>query len=281
MAAVGSWLDARAAGGAWLLRIEDIDPPREPPGAIDAILRALEAFGLEWDGPVVYQSRRAPAFAAALEQLVDAGWIYACECSRAEIAAANKALGHPTPGRYPGTCRHRALAVERAPVLRVRTDPVELGLRDRLQGRFSQHLERDIGDFIVRRRDGLFAYQLAVVVDDAAAGVTDIVRGVDLLDSTPRQIWLQRLLGLPTPRYMHLPVVVAPDGDKLSKQTGATALDLEQAGRLASLALGCLGLSPPAGLRAAPPGEQWAWAITRWRPQHLAARRSISAPSEL
>jgi glutamyl-Q tRNA(Asp) synthetase len=281
LAAVGSWLDARAAGGAWLLRIEDIDPPRELPGAIDAILRALEAFGLEWDGPVVYQSRRVPAFAAALEQLVDEGWVYACECSRAGIAAANKALGNATPGRYPGTCRGRGLSVEQAPVLRVLTDPEELGLHDRLQGWFSQRLERDIGDFIVRRRDGLFAYQLAVVVDDAAAGVTDIVRGVDLLDSTPRQIWLQRLLGLPTPRYMHLPVIVTPEGDKLSKQTGAAALDLKQAGRLASLALECLGLPPPVELRAAPPDEQWTWAITRWSPQHLAARRSISAPSEL
>lgn len=281
LAAVGSWLDARAAGGEWLLRIEDIDPPREPPGAADAILRALEAFGLHWDGPVTYQGRRQQAFAAALARLHEAGWAYVCDCSRADVAAANEALGLPDERRYPGTCRSRGLQIDRAPVLRVRTTGAELGIEDRLQGWFGQRLEPEVGDFVIRRREGFIAYQLAVVVDDAEAGITDIVRGIDLLDSTPRQLWLQQLLGLPTPRYMHLPVIVTPGGDKLSKQTGAEALDLGRAGVLAWQALHSLGLGPPAALRGAPPAEQWAWAVPRWDPQQLAGRRSMPAPDPL
>lgn len=281
LAAAASWLDARAAGGEWLLRIEDIDPPREQPGATDAILRALDTFGLHWDGSVAFQSHRQEAFTAALARLRQTGWAYACECSRADIATANADDGRPGARRYPGTCRGRGLATERAPVLRVRTTADPLGIDDRLQGWFSQRLEAETGDFIVRRRDGLIAYQLAVVVDDADAGITDIVRGIDLLDSTPRQLWLQQLLGLPVPRYMHLPVIVTAEGAKLSKQTGAEALDLRRAGELAWLALDSLGLAPPAGLRGAPPAEQWTWAVGRWGPQHLAGRRSILVPAEL
>lgn len=281
LAAAASWLDARAAGGQWLLRIEDIDPPRELPGATDAILRALDTFRLPWDGPVTFQSRRQEAFTAALAHLRQAGWAYACQCSRADIAAANAGRGRPGDRRYPGTCRELGLETHRAPVLRVRTSADELGVDDRLQGWFSQQLEAETGDFVVRRRDGLIAYQLAVVVDDADAGITDIVRGIDLLDSTPRQLWLQQLLGLPRPRYMHLPVIVTPAGEKLSKQTGAEALDLRRAGELAWLALDSLGLAPPPELRGAPPAEQWDWAVGRWDPQHLSGHRSILVPAEL
>jgi glutamyl-Q tRNA(Asp) synthetase len=281
LAAAGSWLDARAAGGRWLLRIEDIDPPREPPGAVDAILRALEAFALYWDEEVLYQSRRTDAFNFALQALEDASWAYPCNCSRKDIASANAALGRPESRIYPGTCRNKTRSTRRSRVLRVRTTAEPVGMRDRLQGVFQQCLEDDVGDFIVRRREGYFAYQLAVVVDDAAQGITDVTRGIDLLDSTPRQIWLQRLLGLPTPRYMHLPVVAAPDGQKLSKQTGAEPLDMRRTEALAWRVLQCLNQAPPAALRGAPPEELWAWGAANWRPQQLAGIRSIPAPGRL
>ena len=281
LAAVGSWLDARAAGGEWLLRIEDIDPPREPAGASDQILRALEAFALHWDGPVLFQGRSREAFDVALQQLQEAGWAYPCDCSRSDIAAANRALGREAHQVYPGTCRARRVGPGSTKVLRVRTTGDDLGIEDRLQGAFRQRLEEDVGDFVVRRREGFIAYQLAVVVDDAAQGITDVVRGIDLLDSTPRQLWLQRLLGLPTPRYMHLPIIVAAGGEKLSKQTGAPALDLARASELAWQVLDCLGQAPPPELRGAAPAELWAWAVPRWRPQQLAGSRSIPVPPEL
>jgi glutamyl-Q tRNA(Asp) synthetase len=281
LAAAGSWLDARAVGGQWLLRIEDIDPPREPPGASDEILRALEAFGLHWDGEVLYQSRRLEAFELALQQLEEAGWTYPCACSRSDISAANRALGREADQRYPGTCREQPACRGKSQVLRVRTTSKKLGVADRLQGLFHQRLADEVGDFVVRRREGLIAYQLAVVVDDAAQGITDVVRGIDLLDSTPRQLWLQRLLRLPTPRYMHLPVMVAPGGEKLSKQTGAAAVDPGRAGALAWQVLACLGQAPPQGLRGAPPAELWAWALSSWQPQQLAGIRSIPVPTEL
>jgi glutamyl-Q tRNA(Asp) synthetase len=281
LAAAGSWLDARAAGGRWLLRIEDIDPPREPPGAADEILRTLEAFELHWDEAVLYQSRRREAFDTALKALVEAGWVYPCGCSRKDIAAANRALGRSGARTYPGTCRKPGPAARRSRVLRVRTTPELLGMHDRLQGEFRQQLELEVGDFVVRRREGYIAYQLAVVVDDAAQGVTDVVRGVDLLDSTPRQLWLQQLLGLPAPRYMHLPVVATPGGEKLSKQTGAEALDPRRAGMLAWRVLQCLEQAPPAELEGAPPGELWAWGAANWRPQQLAGSRSIPMPRRL
>lgn len=281
LAAAGSWLDARAAGGQWLLRIEDIDPPREPPGAREAILRALEAFGLYWDGEVSYQSGRLEAFDEALLRLTESGWAYPCACSRSDIATANRALGRDADQRYPGTCRAGLSGDPSTRVLRVRTTAEDLGFTDRLQGPFRQRLEQDLGDFVVRRRDGLIAYQLAVVVDDAAQGITDVVRGTDLLDSTPRQMWLQRLLGLPAPRYMHLPIIVTPGGEKLSKQTGAAAIDLARAGELAWQVLSCLGQAPPRSLRGAAPVELWEWAVPHWQPQHLAGIRNIPAPGAL
>lgn len=222
VAALASWLDARAQDGVWLVRMEDLDPPREVPGASQDILATLAAFGLTSDESVLWQSTRGEAYAEALERLAAGGHVYGCSCSRSEIAAAAAAAGLP-PGVYPGTCRAGAHGPIRA--LRFNVDDATVEFDDRWCGHVGQRLARDVGDFVVRRADGLWAYQLAVVVDDAAQGVTDVVRGADLLDNTPRQILLQRALGLPTPRYLHVPVVTSQAGEKLSKQTGARALD--------------------------------------------------------
>lgn len=280
LAAAGSWLDARAAGGEWLLRIEDIDPPREPPGAADEILRTLEAAGLWWDGAVLRQSSRSADYEAALERLRRDGWTYPCTCSRKRIEADNARRGLGDARVYPGTCRRRAAPP--APgvpfALRLRTTPAVLGFTDRLQGEFTQSLERETGDFVVRRREGHFAYHLAVTVDDAAQGITDVVRGVDLLDSTPRQLWLQRRLGFSEPRYLHLPVIALPDGQKLSKQSGAEAVDPAAADALAWKVLECLGQRPPGELRGAPAAELWRWGAAHWNPQQMAGRRSIPPP---
>lgn len=234
VAAVASWLDARAQGGRWLLRIDDLDGPRTVPGADAQILAALTAHGLEWDGDVVYQSQRHAAYRAAFERLRVTGQVYACGCTRKEIAdslthvegsAGARPLGRESV--YPGTCRN-GLAKGRAPrAWRVRVGDARVAFADLSCGSIAHDLARDTGDFVLLRADGQWAYQLAVVVDDAEAGVTHVVRGADLLDSTPRQIFLQQQLGLPTPVYRHVPVVAAADGEKLSKQNGAQALALD------------------------------------------------------
>jgi glutamyl-Q tRNA(Asp) synthetase len=268
VAACASYLEARSRGGEWLVRMEDLDPPREPPGAAVDILRTLEAFGFEWDGEVLYQSRQHEHYAAALHKLERAGAVYACACSRREIAdSSTQGIEGPV---YPGTCR-AGLPAGRAPrALRVRTDDTTLVFEDAWQGRIARHLSRDYGDFVVKRADGFWAYQLAVVVDDADQGVTDVVRGADLLESTPRQIHLQRLLGIPTPRYAHCPVVTNARGEKLSKQTGADALDARQPVPVLIRALEHLGQRIPAELRDADLDALWGWAIAHWSP---AARR--------
>ncbi len=235
-AALASWLDARAHGGAWLVRIEDIDPPREVAGATAAIVRTLARFGLEPDEPVVLQSRRSALYEEAFARLRTAALAYPCTCSRRDIDSAARAAGLPA-GVYPGTCRERPAGARARPAWRVRVPDETVAFADRACGHFAQHLAREVGDFVVRRADGRWAYQLAVVVDDAEQGITDIVRGADLLDNTPRQIFLQRALGFATPRYLHVPVVTNERGEKLSKQTGARALaddvrgELERAGR--------------------------------------------------
>lgn len=279
LAAAGSWLDARAAGGEWLLRIEDIDPPREVPGAADDIIRVLDAFGLWWDGEVLFQSQRREAHDAALQRLLSVGWAYPCACTRKSIAEANRRRGRPGDTSYPGTCRGlQRSAAKRSQVVRVLTTAEPVQALDRLQGAFTQVLEEEPGDFVLRRRDGLIAYQLAVVVDDHDQGITDVVRGVDLFDSTPRQQWLQRLLAYPAPRYMHLPTVILADGAKLSKQTGAPPVAAAVPGIVAWQVLACLGQSPPAELRGAPPVETWQWGIRHWQPQHIAGIRNIPMP---
>jgi glutamyl-Q tRNA(Asp) synthetase len=247
VAAVASWLDARAAGGEWRLRIEDVDAPRCVPGADEDIRRVLESLGLEWDGPVEWQDRRRARYEEALRALRARGLVYRCRCSRREIA--DSALRGIEGVVYPGTCRDRRLGdhVDGADRFRVGGEPIDF--EDRLRGRLTQDLARDIGDFVVRRRDGLHAYQLAVVVDDADDGITDVVRGADLLWSTPRQVALQRALGLPTPRYLHVPVVTNDQGEKLSKQTLAAPV---RAGDAAALREALRFLRQPAELAGSP-----------------------------
>ena len=245
VAAVASWLDARAAGGEWLVRIEDVDTTRTVPGAADEILRTLQAFGLQWDGEVAWQSRRTDRYEAALSRLRAAGAVYRCKCSRREISDSGLA-GAEGP-IYPGTCR--ALQVPASVVAAERMLAVEapIAFDDRVQGPIAQDIARDIGDFVLKRRDGLHAYQLAVVVDDAEQGITDVVRGADLLWSTPRQIALQRALGYPTPRYLHVPVATNDRGEKLSKQTLARAVGPERAPQTLRRALDFLGQPVPGG----------------------------------
>jgi glutamyl-Q tRNA(Asp) synthetase len=225
-AALASWLDARSNGGNWLIRIEDIDPPRAVVSAVEQQLAALGALGLRSDEPVLYQSTRGAAYEAALEQLQGAGLIYRCSCSRSRLASAKREPGAP-PGVYPGTCRRRPPPPGPA-AMRVRVPDETIVFEDQALGRQEQQLAREVGDFVVRRADGLWAYQLAVVVDDAFQRISHVVRGADLLDNTARQIYLQRALGLPTPCYRHIPLVLDPYGAKLSKQTGAAAIDASQ-----------------------------------------------------
>ncbi len=229
VAALASCLDARARGGQWLLRIEDLDPPREVPGAAQAIIDTLAVFGFEHDGPIEYQSLRHAHYLEAFVRLQAAGQTYPCACTRREIADSIARQGgrlhRHREAIYPGTCRD-GLPPGRTPrAWRVRVHDTVIDWTDRSGRVFHERLAEDVGDFVLRRADGLWAYQLAVVVDDGLQGVTDVVRGADLIGSTARQIHLQRLLGLPTPRYLHLPVVTDAQGEKLSKQTGATALD--------------------------------------------------------
>lgn len=271
LAAVASYLDARKAGGRWLVRIENIDPPREQPGAIASILQALEDYGFEWDDAVVYQSASEAAHHRAVETLIERGLAYPCGCSRRDLADAPRG---PLGSIYPGTCRRGSTAADTA--IRVRTHDRPVGIDDRLQGRYEQRLESESGDFIILRRDGLIAYQLAVVVDDALQGITDVVRGIDLLDSTPRQVHLQRLLGLPTPRYAHIPVVEHPDGSKLSKNTGAEPIRRDDAPRVLVRALSALAQEPAHGLADADLRSIWAWAVDHWAPGRLAGRRRIA-----
>jgi glutamyl-Q tRNA(Asp) synthetase len=274
VAALGSWLDARAAGGTWLVRMEDLDRPREQPGAADAILRTLQDCGLTWDGTVLRQSGRDAHYAAALERLRAAGQVYPCGCTRKEIADSSTGIARDGAQVYPGTCRHGLAPGRVARAFRVRTSAEPVRFLDRLQGPQAQALEREVGDFVLLRADGLFAYQLAVVVDDAAQGVTDVVRGADLLESTARQIWLQTLLGCATPRYLHLPVAVNAAGEKLSKQTHAAPTGPHSL----PAALDFLGHAPPPELRAAPVRELLAWAVQAWDPARLPRQRALPAP---
>lgn len=268
VAALASWLDARAAGGDWILRIEDVDAPRTVPGAEDEIVRALEAFGLAWDGAIVRQSQRRGRYDEALDRLQAAGLVYRCRCSRREIA--DSALPGIDGVVYPGTCRALALPPETGGADRLRVPEGAIAFDDRVQGRISQDVAREIGDFVLRRRDGLHAYQLAVVVDDADAGVTDVVRGADLLDSTPRQVALQRMLGFATPRYLHVPAATNERGEKLSKQTLAAPVDAGNPAPALREALRFLGQDVPAGDAA----EILAAAVSAWNVERIPRRRA-------
>ncbi|MGV3590424.1 MAG: tRNA glutamyl-Q(34) synthetase GluQRS [Gammaproteobacteria bacterium] len=266
LAALASYLDARACGGRWLLRIEDLDPPRESHEAAADILRTLELLGLTWDESVVYQSQRTAAYEAALAQLDTHALLYACNCSRLKLSGLSV---------YPGWCRDHHIVRGSATALRCRVPDTTIAFTDRLQGIFSQQLARDVGDFVVRRRDGLFAYQLAVVIDDAWQGITDIVRGIDLLDSTPRQIYLQQQLGVATPRYAHVPVIVNAEGQKLGKQQFAAPVDATRPADVLYRTLQRLRQEPDPALAQAAPHDILAWAIAHWQPQKLAGIRAI------
>ena len=256
------------------MRIENIDPPREQPGAAQRILEALERYGFEWDGPTIYQSETGDRHAAALERLLESGKAYRCGCSRSDLADAPRG---PLGIIYPGTCRPGCAADDTA--VRVRTDNSVIGFFDGLQGAHQERLESESGDFVVWRRDGLVAYHLAVVVDDQEQGVNEIVRGIDLMDSTCRQIWLQRLLGFPTPDYLHIPVAAHPDGQKLSKLTGATAIPFGRPQEVLAEALAALGQAPPSDLGDAELADVWAWAFEHWRIEELAGKSRIIVDS--
>ena len=267
IAAVASYLDARSVGGQWRLRIDDVDRGRSRAAAASAILTTLEAFGLEWDGPVQYQDDRREHYQAALERLEAAGQAYPCGCSRREIAAA--AHYGPAGMIYPGTCRDGIPAGKAPRSWRFRVPTGMLTFTDRRAGEQSIDPAETLGDFVIRRGDGLHAYHLAMVLDDAALGVTDVVRGGDLLPATFPQILLQDALGLPRPRYLHLPVALGDDGRKLSKTNAAPPVRVEDASRSLSDALAFLGHPPPASLSGAPVASLLDWAVQQWRPSAI------------
>ncbi len=263
VAALGSYLDARANGGEWLVRMDDLDTPRVVPGAADDILRTLEALGLEWDGEILHQSHRSERYRAALAELERLGVAYPCACTRKEIA--DSALSRDGAAVYPGTCRAGLPPGRQARTMRLRVDEQTLEFSDGVQGIIHQNLARECGDFVIRRADGLFAYQLATVVDDAAQGITHVVRGSDLLYSTPRQMVLQQLLNLPTPHYAHLPVAVNARHEKLSKQTRAPAVSTAHPVLVWRAALDFLGQALPAGAADADLEDLRRWARENWQ----------------
>lgn len=274
MAAVASFLQARTAGGRWLLRIEDLDPPREVTGAADRILFDLERFGFEWDGSVWYQSQRHSRYRDALDALIRSGQVYPCGCSRRDIQSAGL---HGVDGyRYNGHCRN-GLPVGCAPrAWRVKMPDQSVLFVDGIQGTQCQNLAREVGDFVLLRADGCWAYQLAVIVDDAEQGVNQIVRGADLLDSTPRQIYLQRLLKYAEPEYFHISVITNAAGEKLSKQTKAPVLAMGSEVKQLWQALYLLHQTPPDYLRGVELSEIWAWAVSSWSVRCMPQKKAIS-----
>lgn len=274
VAAVASYLDARAAGGQWRVRMEDLDRPRCETGAADIILRQLESYGLLWDGEVLYQSQRDDAYAATLDTLQTQGAVYPCACTRSQLVHAPR--NHEGEIIYPGTCRTGLPAGTIACAWRVHVPDANTHFHDRIHGALQQDLASGVGDFIVKRADGLFAYQLAVVVDDAFQGITHVVRGADLLWNTPRQIHLQTLLGLPTPTYAHVPLITNSAGQKLSKQTRAPALPERDRGAVLEQALAVLGHIPPAEMVGADPAELLAWASTHWQIEGVPTQPTIA-----
>lgn len=272
LAALASYLEAKTQGGLWLVRMEDLDKPREIAGAADNILKTLEAFGFKWDGNVVYQSKRSRLYQDALKQLQSQSLTYTCTCSRKEIADSAQ---HGIDGLiYPGTCRNKNMT-QTPHAIRVKVNDEAIVFDDAIQGSISQKLASQVGDFVLKRADGLFAYQLAVAVDDHEQGVTQIVRGADLLDSTPRQIYLQRLLGFNTPEYAHIPVASNSAGEKLSKQTLAPAIDAKDASIWLTKALDFLNQAPPDDLAKHSIADIFAWAMQYWDISKIHHHRSI------
>jgi glutamyl-Q tRNA(Asp) synthetase len=264
--AVASYLDARAHRGRWLLRIEDLDRPREIPGSADGILRTLRAFGLDWDGEILRQRDRSGFYDRALSQLQAASLTFECSCSRLQLEDES---------RYPGTCRGRPAVCGASTATRLRVAPGHIAFSDRIQGIYRQDVAAAVGDVILRRRDHVIAYLLAVVVDDAAQGVTHIVRGADLLDNTPRQILLQRHLGLPQPAYAHVPVLTEPDDTKLAKSRRSVRVNLGEALPQLLTVFSMLGLAPPPALAAATVTDAWTWAIGHWDIKRVPKRLNL------
>jgi glutamyl-Q tRNA(Asp) synthetase len=273
IAALASYCEARSSGGRWLLRIEDVDTPRVVPGAAEQILRDLEVFGFDWDGPVLYQSDNFDCYREHLEQLLRQGDCYACECSRRSLREQGVASG-PLGQIYPGNCRNKKLPGNGRSIRLLTEGAGQIRFHDRVYGDFALELEREVGDFVLRRNDNIYAYHLAVVVDDALQGIDQVVRGADLLENTCLHIYLQQRLGFATPEYMHLPLVLNADGVKLSKQTGALPLDHAEPARLLLAALRHLGQQPPAGLAGEPTEAILCWAREHWNAALIDARRS-------
>ena len=271
IAALASYLQARVNRGEWVLRIEDVDTTRRVQGADDAMLRTLDRFGFEWDGEVIRQSQRTALYDHALQQLDAQDLVFPCTCSRKLLAQT--ALEQA--GVYPGTCRGQKLPFPHEHAVRMRVADVTIGFEDAVIGEYRQALGTECGDFVVKRRDGLFAYQLAVVVDDADQGVTEVVRGADLLDSTPRQIYLQQCLDYPRPDYCHVPLLLDPEGRKLGKSEGAAELRPERPVRSLYAALDHLGQQPPADLARAGLTDIWQWAVDNWDIKKIPKRPSM------
>jgi len=276
-AAVGSYVDARHHEGTWVIRMEDLDPPREVPGAVSQIIRLLESLGMVSDEPITYQSRRSKAYEDALQLLQDKQCTYPCGCTRKEVA--DSAISGKTVAVYPGTCRNGLPPGREARSLRLRVGEANIHFDDIIQGAAAQQLATEVGDFMIQRADHLTAYQLAVVVDDAAQNITHVVRGSDLLDSTPRQIYLQQQLGLPTPAYLHLPVAVDAEHIKLSKQTFAEVVSGQDKNRLLLDALDFLGQNIPAEFARKNTDAIWTWAIAHWQRENIPTVRTRQAPA--
>ena len=268
IAAVASYLQAKINNGAWLIRIEDVDTTRKVKGADAEILHTLEAFGFQWHGEIIYQSGQTQHYQQALDKLIAQSRIFPCTCSRKQLAATNSDV-------YPGTCRHRQLPENEEHSLRLLVDDINIEFTDAVMAKQSQNLQRQCGDFVVRRRDGLFAYQLAVVVDDALQGITEVVRGTDLLDSTARQIYLQRLLHYPTPDYCHLPLATDTSGNKISKSEGGAKVELADKETLLIRTLAFLGQRPPAHLSGCHSDDIWDWAETNWNLASVPGKHAI------
>lgn len=267
VAALASYLDARQQQGQWLIRVEDLDQPRSIPGASQHIIDTLACYGMCSDGEILYQQHRLALYREQTEQWLASGQAYYCDCSRRDLAEFD--------GVYPGTCRNRQLAAANDHAVRLIVPDETITTLDRLQPPFAENLSQTLGDFIIRRRDGIYAYQLAVVLDDVAQGVTDVVRGADLLDSTPRQQWIYQLLDQPLPRYLHIPLLLRADGEKLSKRLASTPLDPAQAPAELFRALQALAQQPPPSLRSANISDQLEWAIAHWQPQKLSPTQNL------
>jgi glutamyl-Q tRNA(Asp) synthetase len=278
VAAVGSYCRAKSQGGEWLVRMEDLDPPREAPGAADDILRTLEAYQLNWDGDVLFQSQRLDAYENALNQLASSGHTFPCACTRKSIekTCQKKNQADSTLNIYPGTCRNGLASNAKARSTRARVNSATVSFHDALQDEQKIKLDTDVGDFVVKRADGLFAYHLAVVVDDAFQGISEIVRGTDLLNSTPHHLYLQQLLNYQIPRYVHLPIAVNAQGEKLSKQTYASAIDMAQPGIMLGKALTFLGHQPNPDVINAGPETLLSWAVKNWNLENITRKLTIN-----